>query len=240
MASIHALSWNTTSFLSKLSLFVKSHFRQRASLHSKNSYDRGNGYSALSSTYYSIAGTAMSRLNAIKRSSQVPILKPFRLLLWGLTWLPLGAWCAMRMTSLSDKALQLRGHLMTADQYDIRQSILRSEGRYRDARRCIEQGLGLKPIKAHTRGLFYVGFADVSLHEKDREAAEHFIGCAIRAAEIAEQDGEDRQAARIFAGCARLADVLKMRTPVWRQSLRDQAHKLADASGAKDQKLKLG
>ncbi len=64
MATIYDLSWARTSFVAKLILFMRSIFEQWRKINAIDVRVKAAGYSALSSTYYSIAGTAAAHLEA--------------------------------------------------------------------------------------------------------------------------------------------------------------------------------
>src|SRR3989344_5857620 len=154
MNSIYDLSWSETSFLAKLRLFFNSNQHEKKRIRSHDSCVRAEGYSALSSTYYSIVGTAFSQLKA---SLQPKWLAPVRLAAWCFTWLPLATWCHWRMLHLSNHVVELISYEgMSADQCDVRQSILRRRGEYDEAKMCIFSALWRDVEKAHTRGLLRV------------------------------------------------------------------------------------
>jgi len=76
MTSIYDLSWSKTSFLAKLQLFFKSQKRERQKMQSDDRQVQAQGYSALSSAYYSIVGTAFSQLKATLRPKWLVWLCP--------------------------------------------------------------------------------------------------------------------------------------------------------------------
>lgn len=242
MASIYDLSWGETSFLAKLKLFFKSRKQEGKKIRqSFNRYVLAEGCSALSSTYYSIAGTAFIQLRDVAsdifgwRAWSVP----FRLAAWFLTWLPLGAWCYWRMLALSNRVVKLIGYDgMSADQCDIRQSILRRQGLYYEAEKCIHAALAKNPEKAHTRGLLYVGLAEIYRHRGDWQNAEVVVGAALIAAREAERQ-DPRQAARIYRRCADITDFIDQDNQFRGDQLRRKARELAEAADVKDQLLKL-
>ena len=241
MTSVYDLSWGKTSFLAKLQLFVKSRkeMREKIEMPSGDRQVRADGYSALSSTYYSIVGSAMAQLKATLRPKWLIWLAPVRIIFWCLTWLPLGAWCYWRMLTLSNRMVKLIGYGgMSAGQCDIRQSILRRRGRYEEARKCIAEALAKNPEKAHTRGLLRIGLAEIYLKKKNLWSAREELGNAlIEAKEAEEQD--PRQAARIFRHCADIVDRMRKGDQHLSNHLRQRAQELIVATGAKDQLLKL-
>lgn len=235
MASIYDLSWNETSFLSKLQLFLKSRKQNGEKILSDDCCAQAEGYSALSSTYYSIVGTAFSQLKA---GFQQKLIAPVRIVAWCITWLPLSVWCYWRMLLLSNRVVDLVGYKnMTADQCDIRQSILRRRGQYKEAEKCICIALVKNPLKAHTRGLLRVGLAEIYQKWGLLQNAREQGLAAIRAAE--ETEGQDpRQAARIYRNCANLFEI-GGNGNYSATDLRRKAQELAKSINASDQILKL-
>jgi tetratricopeptide (TPR) repeat protein len=239
MTSIYDLSWGETSFLAKLQLFLKSQKQEKEKMQSNDRQVQAQGYSALSSTYYSIVGTAFSQLKATLRPKWLMWLAPFRIMLWGFTWLPLTAWCYWQMLSLSNRMVELIGYEgMSADQCDVRQSVLRRRGQYEEAKRCIQAALAKNPEKAHTRGLLRVGLAEIYRHEGDWSNAETEVKNALAEAEKAEKQ-DPRQAARIYRHCADITDFVEQGDPIPASQLRRKAQELAHSAGAQDQLLKL-
>ena len=236
MTSIYDLSWSETSFLAKLQLFFKSRNQEKEKMRSSDARAQAEGYSALSSTYYSIVGTAFSQLKAALRPK---LLAPVKVAVWCLTWLPLAAYCYWRMLPLSNRIVELIGYdSMSADQCDVRQSVLRRRGQYEEAKKCIRAALTKNPEKAHTRGLLRVGLAEIYRHEGDWRNAETEIRAAL--AEVAEAERQDpRQAARIYKHCADITDFFEQGDPILGNQLRRKAQELAQATGARDQLLKL-
>ncbi len=236
MTTIYDLSWSETSFFAKVQLFFKSRKREKERMRSSHRRTQAHGYSALSSTYYGIFGTASARLKTTLR----PLwLTPVRIAVWCFTWLPLAAWCYWRMLPLSDRVVELIGYEgISADQCDVRQSILRRRGHYDEAKRCIHAALAKHPEKAHTRGLLRVGLADIYRHQGDRESARGEVHAALLNAAFAEKD-DPRQAARIYKHCADISSFVEQGDPFPGNQLRAKAQTLAQATGAKDQLLKL-
>lgn len=246
MRSIYELSWGETSFAKKLQLFFKSRKRERQKMRSTDVMEQVRGYSALSSTYYSIAGTAVAQFKAIfkPRPRWLIWLAPVRLLWFICTWLSLGAWCYWRMLKISNQVVRLMGYqYMSAEQCDIRQSILRRRGQYYEAKRCIHEALAKNPRKAHTRGLLHVGLADICKKENKPFKAEAEIHEALKAAKEVEEE-DPRQAARIYRHCADISDWFEGADSLGCESflgakLRLKAKRLADDADAKDQLLKI-
>ena len=241
MASIYDLSWSKTAFLAKLQLFFKSQKQEKEKIQSSDRQVQAQGCSALSSTYYSIVGTAASQLRATLRPKwRIPVrLVPVRIVAWCFTWLPLAAWCYWRMLSLSNRVVELTGYEgMSAEECDVRQSILRRRGRYDEAKKCILAALAKNPEKAHTYGLLHIGLAEVYVHEGDRRKVELHLHHAIILADKAAKE-DRRQAARIYRQCADIVDFFRPDSPVPGDRFRHRARELAEATGARDQMLKL-
>ncbi len=240
MNSVYDLSWSKDSFWAKFDLFTRSIDESALLIDSADTLKRSDGYSALSSTYYSIAGTTAAKLGSLFRIRWSLLLLPLSLPLFFLTWLPLGAWCYFRMLPLSDKALACAGGYdnFSADKCDIRQSILRKRRRYVSAAACISRGLAKEGVLPHTRALLCVGLADVYLYVKDYQLVQSNVKSALK--NIREIEGYDpRQAIRIYKGCAQIADTLGMAAPNG-NTLRRRARELAESLNAKDQLLKMG
>ncbi len=236
MASIDALSWNSVRIRDKLALLLASWSACSSSLRSSDPMVRAAGYSSLSSTYYSIAGTAFAQLQVALRPRW---LASMRIALWCVTWLPLGLYCYWRMFSLSRMVVRLIGYAgMSPDQCDIRQSILRRRGKHEEAIVCIRAALEKQPEKAHTRGLLYVGLAEASLAVGRPGLALDCLHNATIEAEKAETK-EPRQAARIYRHCADLARALAPDDHIESARLQSAAQRLIDATASKDQRLKL-
>jgi len=241
---IYHLSWGETSFLAKLKLFVRSRKEEGKKIQSHNPQTRAEGYSALSSTYYSIAQTGVAQFLAIFKPVEFGMYWPLivsvrvvRFVAWCITWFPLSFWCHWRMLLLSNRVVALIGYDgMSADQCDIRQSILRRYDQYEEAEKCIRAALIKWPEKAHTRGLLHVGLADVFLYRgNQRGVKDEMITAAFLAKDAAEQD--PRQAARIYRHCANFADWLGELS--FGDKLRCLARELAQATNAKDQLFKM-
>lgn len=234
MKSIYDLSWGETSFPAKLALFLKSQWRFWKKRLSRDRTAWAAAYSALSSTYCSIAGTANK--HGEKRKSNV-----LGLTLWVFTWLPLGGWCYWRMLPLSNKMIKLVGYEgATADQLDIRQSILWIRKEYIEQDVCLDIAESKDGVSSHTRGLICVGRARLRLHQGRLDVAYASIIDALHWAWTCE-NREPRQASRIYGSCAELNKELiskGMKTRFDTGVLRQRARELAEQTGAKDQLLK--
>jgi hypothetical protein len=235
MDSIYDLSWHETSFFAKLQLFFQARKRAREQIRSRRRKEQAEGYSQLSSTYYSIVGTAYAQLRA---AVQPRLTLPWLLLLWTIAWLPLAGYCYWRMLPLSDRVQKLIGYAgMTADQCDVRQSILRAHRKFEPAKRCIYNGLKKNPMRAHTRGLLRLGLAEVCLHQGLSLHVEQEMQEALQAAAEAERE-DPLQAARIYTRSANLLEILKQDERARTNDLRHKAHELASAANAADPLLK--
>jgi hypothetical protein len=239
MTSTYDLSWGKTSFPSKLKLFLTSIQSEKDKIRWCNEHVQASACCSLSSTYYSIVGTAFSQLKATIRPTWLMWLAPLRIVLWCLTWLPLAGWCYWRMLPLSDRMVALIGYdKMSPDQCDVRQSILRRRGRYHEAKRCIGIALEKNPAQAHTRGLLRVGLAQIYQHEGNKRGVEIEIRDALIEAGIAERQ-DPRQAARIYRWCANLTDYIRGGNSAHGDEFRRKAEQLARSVGANDQVLRL-
>jgi len=238
MISIYDLSWGKTSFLAKVQLFFKSREYEKRKIQSGDRLVRAQGYSALSSTYYSIVGTAFAQLKATLRPKWLVWFAPVRMVVWSFTWLPLAAYCHRRMLPLSNHVVELIGYDgMSAGQCNTRQSVLRRRGHYGEAKKCIQAALAKNPKEAHTRGLFHVGLAEIYRHEGDWHNAEAEVHMAPTEAREAEKQ-DPRQAARIYRHCADITDFIEQGDPIPGNQLRRKARELAQATDARDQLLK--
>jgi len=238
MDKIYDLSWNKDSFIEKLSLFFKSNWKERKRIKSHDNRVRAQGYSALSSTYYSIVGTAYAQFKKIFKSRRFLLIK---LPLFCFTWGILAYWCNIRMLFLSNKVFKLSGGYknMTTGMCDIRQSILRKRGRYLEAGECIKVGLLKSKVETHTLCLLNIGLAEIYKHYGNQMKTQRYVNDAL---EIAEQVEETnlQQVVRIYKHCANLVDWLEMGNPLPGRKLREKAEELAVKINAKDQILKIG
>lgn len=231
MKKIYDLSWNKDGFFDKVSLVKKS--RQEVKVAKTN--NKVGTLSALSSTYYSVAGTAIAQLRSKTQLSWKSLLLP----LWFVTWLPLGAWCYWRMLPISNKALRIAGEYqnLSVSQCDDRQSILRRRGQLDEALFCINSTFYKEPV-GHTLALLLVGKADV-LERQNKEWGNfsEIKGLIYRALDIAKEieSDEPQQAIRIYRNCANLVERIGEDGSL----LRKKAKQIAQRVGAKDQLLKI-
>lgn len=218
MVSIYDLSWNKDSFISKICLFFKSNLnaRKRINLGNKlgNYRDKAAAYSALSSTYYSIAGTAYAKFRAIFEVNSLWLFC-VKFLTFIFTWAPLGLWCNYRMLHLSNKfALLIDAEDATSGECDIRQSILRRRGRFSEAKIWIESGLKKKDIELHSIALLFIGRADIYKNLGDWEKTEEYVKMALEIAETVEKININ-QAIRIYKHCVNLIRPLSKVSKKW-------------------------
>lgn len=140
------------------------------------------------------------------------------------------------MLVLSNRVVTLIGYDgMSADQCDIRQSILRRLGRYEEAEQCIVIALAKNPEKVHTRGLLHVGLAELYKRDGNLFGMMAEMQLARSAAEEAERQ-DPRQATRIYRHCAEL---VRHSDLALAEELGRKARVLAAETGAADQRLKM-
>jgi len=233
--SVYDLSWKEDSFRAKRELFFRSRREKLGII--RESTDRmvqARAYSSLSSVYYSIAGTALSRLKEIIRHRHIGSA-----FLYPVSWALLGCWCYYRMLPLSNRVLETcRGYgQMSADMCDVRQSILRKRGRFSEALVCINWGLQKHGSKPHTLGLLLIGKADIYSRKGEKAGAYFSVKEACNRAIDAEKD-DPNQAIRIYRNVAAILDLIKM-DPELSRLCRQKTAELAEATGAKDQLLKM-
>jgi hypothetical protein len=236
MASIYDLSWNEISFLSKLKLLFKARKQAKEKTRSSDPFIRAEGYSSLSSAYYSIAGTAYARKKTIFENPLLSLPYGF---VWCFTWIPLGLFCRWKMLSTSNKTVNEIGYAkMTPDQCDIRQSILRRRGHYFEAENCIKTALK-KTLNARTHADSCTRGLPTSTKKGFLKKAEKEIAFALEAASEAEFDCS-LQAARIYKYCAKLISACVNNDIINPELLMKKAKNLALKNGSKDQILKIG
>ncbi len=231
MNTTYDLSWNHSTFRAKGTLFMMT---ARAAWDTR--HDGAEAYAGactgFSSTCYSIAGTSAAQLRAIFHGEHTTPKKLLSVLLWSVTWLPLGTLCYLLMLPASNHVVKLIGYEeMTADQCDVRQSILRRWYKRNEATACCLLGLEKEP-KVHTRGLLLVGLASV-LPRRMHDTKQHRLNFAIKAAEEVEED-DPRQALRIYRAAAKLYD-----DETLRERYLIKAKDLAEQTDAHDQALKI-
>jgi hypothetical protein len=238
--SIYKLSWDKSSFLAKFDLFTRSIDQSAELVCSEDTLKRSDGYSALSSTYYSIAGTVAAKFRSLFHLRWSLLLLPATVPLFLLTWLPLGGWCYFRMLPLSDKALACAGGYdnFSADKCDVRQSILQKRKKLGAAVNCIFVGLKKPNISHHTKAFLYLGLASAKLTSGDKLFAEESLKWSLGLVGVV-QEYNKNQAIRIYKKAAELAGKLDSFIPA-PVTLRRRAKELAENIDAKDQLLKMG
>ncbi len=235
-SEIYRLSWDDDTFFGKAKLLFSSYKKEKEKINSQNPYTKGEGYSALSSTCFSIANTAKAKLRASFSPWYLVLFKPVICL---FTWVPLGAFCFFWMLPLSNKVKKILGYEnMSADQCDVRQSILRAWHFYKKALNCARWGLIKEDASAHTIALLHLGISDISLKFKCILTAESHISDALSKIKEAEKESP-RQAVRIYKKSAFLYQKIYGHNSIRAKTLLKKAEKLAKETGTKDQLAKI-
>jgi hypothetical protein len=230
--------WNETGFGTKLNLLLASYRTHRLAMPHRPFRQSANAYSALSSTCHSIVGTAGAAIKSHLTFGPGVFRLPFDF----ITWVPLGAWCYLRMLKYSNEMVFRAGgykHL-TADQCDIRQSILRLRGWMPEAERCIKEGLAKDP-RGHTLGQLLIGKAACLERRNEGESGRDeqlVIAMTIKSIASTIREQNPQQAIRLYRG---IADILARIDGYSYEALsaRVSAYELATSIGAKDQLAKL-
>lgn len=195
MDSAYDLAWKHTSLRSKLLLIEKSRDLEFWKIVSDNVAAQAQGHSALSSTYYSVAGTGVSKLLSYRNQG----FKTFFLIsCWLLSWFPLVITSLILMKKHSDKVEDLLGKDMSADQCDVRQSILFRLRKYDKAIEIGLLGLSKMPLSTHTEGLLHSVLAKGYIRKKETypEALNSIYVALKKASETEAQ--QPLQASRIY------------------------------------------
>ena len=173
--------------------------------------------SARSSLYHSYAGNLMRKGGKWQRPLHFPKAMVYLCL-------------AMRA---SDAMLRRAGGMqyLTADQLDVRQSILRKTGRKQEAIECIEAALSRPSLKPHTHALLLIGLGETTGDIDSILAAYHFIGTI-------ERSGELEQLVRVLRHCAR--QFLRHGYIDEADDANRRAGEIAKKIGARDQLIKMG
>ncbi len=125
--------------------------------------------------------------------------------------------------------------LVTAEQYDVRQTILRDAGRYEDAKEVIDEGLKIDaPI--HTKALLMVGKADALSHLGDTDGARTIMSDVAAGVDDVVAT-EPRQAIRIYRALVRFYK--KSGNEAAMNEMVQKAYALILKTGANDQRAKL-
>ena len=231
MENTYDLSWSTDDFFSKLRLIRLSRAKVRESRKSSTE-NLADAYSGLSSTYYSICGSAFAQAKKAKENGFICLLK------WFFTWFPLGLWCYHFMYSASNKTVDLIGLKgMTAEQCDIRQSILGKFCKWNEVVDIIIDSLG-KDMKDHTRGLLMVSLSEALWKRGSSNSIEVHLRLALNIA-FSVRESEPLQAVRIFRKSADVLDLICGCETEESLEMRNIARKIAEEYGAKDQVLKV-
>jgi tetratricopeptide (TPR) repeat protein len=144
-----------------------------------------------------------------------------------------------RAVEASDILAEIKEDGMTADELDVRQSILREVGRFAEAGAVIKEALGKLDEEAsapHTKALLYIGKMEAL---KETGAPEEAVWEAVREVEqLAKKVAKENplQAIRVYRGLARH---YKERGEAEFNQAVSQARELIRQTGAGDQELKL-
>ena len=226
--AIYEKSWEGKWFGEDGVLAIYDHLLQ-ASRHLEVR-ERSNILSGYASSYHGAAGNALARLRRHP---------------WKFWWGFIALSCAFEALRASDA---LEGQLggithMSADQLDVRQSILRRfPWRRRDAILCMEEVLfKWKDAPHHTRALVAVGYAELASRQPYNAVAradcEHWLDEALTLVQLFEGE-EPRQASRVYRTATRI--YRRTGEPLKAHKCSKRAEKLARSVGAKDQLLKGG
>ncbi len=216
-------SWSTTNWFAKLSMLVIDTVRFLLVILNPWSLrgQRVSYYSMLSSTCYSIAGTAHKRTEG-------------RSILLVSHWYVLGGLCYLLMEPIANRMMRVAGgmKITTADQLNIYQSIKRRRGKDAEALSAIIMALGKNEMSPHTRGLLLVGKADIAVALGGVEVA---LNDLSQAATIAKEgiDLKVEQRASIFKGISRV--FRRMRHFEEAEAFRRKAIATGEECGARDQ-----
>lgn len=228
--SVSELSWKRSDVWAKWKLYwLMNEHRFSFWRHRHDPLKRVAAYTAISSTYYSILATG-------KRQYDSVVHYPFRLIAWVLTWGPLMTLCVFRLELLSDSALEAVGgdySKLTADQCDVRQSILRSLGKWERAKEAIEAGLKDVNAKPHTLALLYLGKAEIALNEGHWQSVPGLLSIVESHAQHIPLR-EVGQRARVYRKAARLSPDPNEGLKFWMK-----AEDVVRTHGLEDQLLKL-
>lgn len=195
-------------------------------------------HSAMSSTYYTIAGTAMAKLQEIKASKN-KFFALVKFFFWLMTWLPLGAFCYFRMLSHSNKVFRLIGYDgMTADMCDIRFCILKACRRFEEAIECADIGLRKPDIQIHTYVMLRLGQLEIICTGPGPDATRDAVLSIYEENFQRMSPTEPQQAIRIARTCARILRQIGFESKA--SEVEKDAQQLAEKIGASDQALKIG
>lgn len=234
---IESLAWKSIAFRDKLRYLRAERRRQRDALDSCTLGRTCDAYLRLASAYYSVLSTAFSIGKRAIHERRI-----VRVAHWLCSWFPLGAWSFFQMARYGEKAYRMEGfHGMSPEGCDIYQSVLRVQGRFGLAKRCIYYALSnyYLDMEPHTRGLLYAGLADIHLRDEEQNNAVVAIEKATRCVSYAEAKGAYAQASRILKQCARLLERLDWQEYAAIDRLKEEARRLALRADAADQIMKI-
>lgn len=228
--SVSELSWKRSDVWAKWKLYwLMNEHRFSFWRHRHDPLKRVAAYTAISSTYYSILATGKRQFDSV-------VHHPFRLIAWVLTWGPLMFLCRMNIGLASDQALEAVGgdySKLTADQCDVRQTILRFLKRWNEAKLAIEAGLKDVNAKPHTLALLYLGKAEIALNEGHWQVVPGLLSIVESHAQLIPLR-EAGQRARVYRKAAKLSPDPNESNKFWMR-----AQEVVRAHDLKDQFLKL-
>ncbi len=189
----------------------------------------GAAHSSLSSAYYS----ASSRI----KKKELPEARGQKKVRFARTL----TLCALKMCRHSSKAEKILGVSMTADQLNIAASIWVKTRRWKRALQLVERGLKL-PARPHTEALLLCNLAEVREHYKDIIGAFESVDKARALLPDVEAERQFSHATRIARHCGEfyLRHAETEEETRRGEMLRAEALAYAEASGSKDQLVKLG
>ena len=234
MISQYTRDWDRSGLLSKYVLFFVALWRFLKIRFSAgvSKTELGAAYSALSSNRYAIAGTAYAKIKRARHSVTAFFTAPL--------WLLLGWWCYLRMLPLSDKAVSILGYEhMTADQLDVRQSILRKLKNYEEALRCIGRAVQKEDMSDTSYALLQLGLAECysRIGKGSSYSPLAMAMVVVRDVETEKLKIDDRQKIRVLKQGAVVAELNGQKHTA--TFLREKALTLAKNVGAFDQVAKV-
>jgi len=206
------------SFFAVLQWCRRDEKRVASLLDSHNSSVRADGYAELCTTHYRAFKTGLQQLKSIswKRWSA-----PYYFFKWCLIWLPLIAWCVIRMRHLSTEMTLCIQNRMSAEHCDLLHLILRVRGKWSEALTCVELGLR-KGAYTPTYGMLHLGRAEILCHQGKRKMAAHDVRHALEIATEAEVYDPEMSAA-IYMRAADLMQFIDLRDYAKEHELRCRA-----------------
>lgn len=228
--NVSELSWKRSDLWAKWKLYwLMNEHRFGFWRYRHDPLKRAAAYTTISSTYYSILATGKHQYDSV-------VHHPFRLLVWFLTWGPLMFLCRMNVGFISDQVLEVVNgdySKLSADQCDVRQTILRFLKRWDEAKRAIDSGLKDVNAKPHTLALLYLGKAEIAFNEGRWQSVGGLLSIVeSHAQHIPLREGGQR--ARVYRRAARLSTDSNQRLKFWMK-----AEDAVRTHGLEDQLLKL-